>query len=67
MFYRVSRVFIKMFISKEYVEKYGKNTTKKLTYQLTHVNSSLLFFAAKFKLKGKHGLEHFLTRQKSHG
>ena len=56
-----------MFISKEYVEKYGKNNNKKLTHQLTHVNSSLLSPATKFRLKGKHALEYFLTREKSQG
>ena len=60
------KIFIKMFISKEYVEKYGKNN-KKLTYQLTHVNSSLLFFCCKIQIKGKPALEYFLTREKSHG
>ena len=45
-------MFIAMFISKEYVEKYGKKQQKNsLSYQLTHVNSSLLFFAAKSRLK----------------
>ena len=54
-----------MFISKEYVEKYGKKQQKKLTYQLTHVNSSLLFFAAKFRLKENLYLNIFLP-EKNH-
>ena len=58
-------MFIKMFISKEYVEKYEKKTTKKLTYQLTHVNSSLLIFAAKFRLKKNLHLNIFLP-EKNH-
>ena len=53
-----------MFISKEYVEKYGK-TPKILTYQLTRVNSSLLFFAAKFRLKENMHLNVFLP-EKNH-
>ena len=63
-------MFVKMFIGKEYVEKYGKyrdmsKKTKKLTYQLTHVNLSLLFFAAKFRLKENMHLNIFLP-QKNH-
>ena len=54
-----------MFISKEYVEKYGKKTTKKLTYQLSNVNSSLLIFAAKFRLKKNLRLNIFLP-EKNH-
>ena len=54
-----------MFISKEYIEKYGKKTTKILTYQLTRVNSSLLFFAAKFRLKENMHLNIFLP-EKNH-
>ena len=41
----------------------SKNTEKKtkiLTYQLTRVNSSLLFFAAKFRLKENMHLNIFL-------
>ena len=54
-----------MFISKEYAGKIRKKTTKKLTYQLTHVNSSLLFFAAKFRLKENMHLNIFLP-EKNH-
>ena len=54
-----------MFISKEYIEKHGKKTTKILTYQLTRVNSSLLFFAAKFRLKENMHLNIFLP-EKNH-
>ena len=44
-----------------------EKTTKKLTYQLTRVNSSLFFFCCKIQIKGKPALEYFLTREKSHG
>ena len=54
-----------MFIGKEYIEKYGKKTTKKLTYQLTNVKSSLLFLAAKFRSKENMHLNIFLP-EKNH-
>ena len=57
-------MFIKLFISKEYVKNTEK-TTKILTYQLTHVNSSLLFFDAKFRLKENMDLNIFLP-EKNH-
>ena len=47
------------------MSKNTEKTTKKLTYQLTHVNSSLLFFCCKIQIKP--ALEYFLTREKSHG
>ena len=58
-------MFVKMFVSKEYVEKYGKKQQKKLNYQLAYVNSSLLFFAPKFRLKENLHLNIFLP-EKNH-
>ena len=49
------------------MSKNTEKTTKKLTYQLTHVKSSLLFFCCKIQIKGKPALEYFLIREKSHG
>ena len=49
------------------MSKNTEKTTKKLTYQLTHVNSSLSFSCCKIHIKGKPALEYFLTREKSHG
>ena len=46
------------------MSKNTEKTTKKSTYQLTHVNSSLLFFCCKIQIEGKPALEYFLTREK---
>ena len=47
------------------MSKNTEKTTKILTYQLTHVNSSLLFFDAKFRLKENMDLNSFLP-EKNH-
>ena len=47
------------------MSKNTEKTTKKLTYQLTHVNSSLLFLVAKFSLKENMHLNIFLP-EKNH-
>ena len=55
-----------MFISKEYVEKYGKNN-KKVNLSINSCQFIAAVFGCKIQIKGKHALEYFLTREKSHG
>ena len=56
-----------MFISKEYVEKYGKKTTKKINLSINSCQFITVDFCCKIQIKGKPALEYFLTREKSHG
>ena len=59
-------MFIKLFISKKCVEKYGKNN-KNINLSINSCQFIAIVFLYKIQIKGKHGLEYFLTREKSHG
>ena len=55
-----------MFISKEYVEKYG-NKLQKNNLPINSCQFIAVVFSCKIQIKGKPALEYFLTREKSHG
>ena len=56
-------MYIKMFISKEYVEK----NNKKINLSINSCQFIAAVFGCKIQIKEKHALEYFLTREKSHG
>ena len=49
------------------MSKNTEKTTKKINLLINSCQFIAIVFAAKFRLKGKHALEYFLTREKSHG
>ena len=54
-------MFIKMFISEEYVEKYGKNN-KKINLSINSCQFIATVFGCKIQIKGKHTQQHDFYR-----